>query len=263
MFRERSWRSSETEEQQEHENAILRGHHAEGVEAETTENDSSPSLKSKAQRLWRNTVKPAFPEALTDISILKNAITVEHLVSKDITNAVLFPEIQNVAEVRSGLDLAPQELAFLAARKLVVRDNFAKYLGLHEAEVHPDDIPIVAFGGSGGGFRAMIGYIGYCDEMKRAGLWDILTYVSGVSGSCWAMAMYYTIGDTDWTKLIEHCKKTLSPDHPLSGDGIRKVLDSPGGAYATLGPLVEKHKSGLSTVAMDFILCIYDRPPLP
>jgi phospholipase A2 len=132
-----------------------------------------------------------------------------------------------------------------------VRDNFAKHLGLDPSEVHPDDIPIVAFGGSGGGFRAMIGYMGYCEEMRRAGLWDVLTYISGVSGSCWSMAMYYTFGERSLGNIIEHCKKTLPPDDPLSPEAIRATLDAPGGAYATLGPLVEKQKSGLSTAAMD------------
>jgi phospholipase A2 len=209
------------------------------------------TLKGKTKGFWKNVVKPAFPEAITDISIIKNAVKVEHVVSADIHNPELFPEIRNVAEVRQGLDLAPQEVAFLQQRKVHVREHFAEYLGLDPEEVHPDDVPTVAFGGSGGGFRAMIAYMGYCEEMRRAGLWDILTYLSGVSGSCWAMAMFYTFGDCSWANIIEHSKETLSPNHPLSGDAIRATLDAPGGAYAALGPLVSKHKSGLTTVAMD------------
>ena len=249
------WSSSETAEQQQHEREVLQGHYPEhrGFHHEQGRSDyeGDSIQKGKAKGFWQNVVKPAFPEAITDVSIIKNAIKVEHAISADISNPTLFPEIQQVAEVRRGLGLAPQEHAFLAQRKLHVRDNFAKYLGVSPSEVHPDDIPVVAFGGSGGGFRAMIGYVGYCEEMRRAGLWDILTYVSGVSGSCWAMAMYYTFGNTSWADIIEHCKETLSPNHPLSPEAIRATLDAPGGAYATLGPLVEKHKSGLKTVAMD------------
>ena len=234
---------------------MLNGHYAEhhGLhhEGKAREYESDGTMKGKAKGFWKNVVKPAFPEAITDASIIVNAVKVEHVVSTDIHNPDLFPEIQQVAEVRRGLDLAPGELAFLAQRKLHVRENFAKYLGLSPGEVHPDDVPVVAFGGSGGGFRAMLAYIGYCEEMRQAGLWDILTYVSGVSGSCWSMAMYYTFGDTSWAKLIEHCKETLSPNHPLSPEAIRATLNAPGGAYSTLGPLVEKHKSGLVTVAMD------------
>jgi phospholipase A2 len=208
-------------------------------------------MKGKVRAFWSNTVKPAFPEAIADLSILKNAIKVEHQVSQDIKDSSLFPEIRQVAEVRRGLGLAQQEVTFRAQRKLRVREHFAKYLGVSSEDVHPDDVPVVAFGGSGGGFRAMIGYMGYCEEMRKAGLWDVLTYVSGVSGSCWAMAMYFTFADTTWGQAIEHCKEILSPHHPLSPEAIRATLDAPGGAYATLGPLVEKHKSGLTTVAMD------------
>ena len=208
-------------------------------------------MRGKMKDLWKDVIKPAFPEAVTDLSIAKNAIQIESVVTKDIRNVNRYPEIAKVAEVRRGLDLSPAEVAFRADRKLHVRDNFAAYLGLDSAQVHPDDVPIVAFGGSGGGYRAMIGVLGYCDEMKRAGLWDILTYISGVSGSCWAMAMYYTFGEASMEKLIDHCKKHLSPHHPLSAEAIRLVLTAPGGPYTTWGPLVEKHRSGLHTVAMD------------
>lgn len=51
--------------------------------------------------------------------------------------------------------------------------------------------------------------------------------------------------------VIEHCKKRFSPYHPLSGDAIRTILSTPGGARTTLGPLIQKSKSGLDTVAMD------------
>lgn len=119
-----------------------------------------------------------------------------------------------VAEVRRGLNLCPGETAFLAAQKVHVRNNFAKYLGLDPVQVHPDDVPMVGFGSSGGGYRAMIGCLSYSEEMKRTGLWDILTYFAGVSGSCRALAAYYTFGDGSMAKIIEHCKKQLSPYHP-------------------------------------------------
>ena len=139
-----------------------------------------------------------------------------------------------------------------------------------QLQVHPDDVPTVGFGGSGGGFRAMIGCLGYSEEMKRTGLWDLLTYFAGVSGSCWALAAYYTFGEASMAKIIEHCKKTLSPYHPLSAEAIRTVLTVPDGLYVTLGPLVEKHRSGLHIVAMDLYsvfttghLFLHDEPSHP
>jgi phospholipase A2 len=97
----------------------------------------------------------------------------------------------------------------------------------------------------------MLGCLGYCEEMKRAGLWDCLTYVSGVSGSCWSLAAFYTFGDASMQRVIDHCKERFHPYHPLSGEAIRTVLSAPGGARATLGPVIQKSRSGLQTVAMD------------
>jgi cytosolic phospholipase A2 len=226
-------------------------HHRDRDEIGEKAVESHPSISGKLGHIWENHVKPAFPEALADLSITKNAIETDLTVRKDIHNVNLFPEIEKVAEVRRGLDLAPEEIAFLTKRKEHVRDHFAKYIGVDPAEVHPDDVPVVGFGGSGGGFRAMISCLGYCEEMKSTGLWDLLTYYAGVSGSCWALAAYYTFGKASWKRLIEHSKKCLSPYHPLSGEAIRKVLTVPDGLYVTLGPLVEKHRSGLHIVAMD------------
>lgn len=87
--------------------------------------------------------------------------------------------------------------------------------------------------------------------MKQTGLWDCLAYVAGVSGSCWSLAAYYTFGKGSMQAVLDHCKNRFSPYHPLSGDAIRTLLSVPGGARITLGPLIQKSKSGLQTVAMD------------
>lgn len=67
----------------------------------------------------------------------------------------------------------------------------------------------------------------------------------------WAIAAYYTFGQADMEKVIDHCKKRLAPHHPLSPEAVQKLLSSPKGDYETLGPLVQKSKSGLHTVPMD------------
>jgi phospholipase A2 len=209
------------------------------------------SMTAKMKSLWHEKVKPAFPEAISDITIAKNAATASEKVKTEILDSTRYPEVQHVAEVRRGLDLAPKEAQFLAQRKLRVRNAFAKYLGLNPAEVHPDDVPTVGFGGSGGGFRAMIGVLGYCDEMKQTGLWDVLTYVAGVSGACWSLGAYYTFGNLSMRNVIENCKRRFHPYHPLSPEAIRTLLSTPDGPYVTLGAVAEKHYSGLHTVAMD------------
>ncbi len=109
---------------------------------------------------------------------------VEGEVTKDLGDVQRFPELAHTAQVRRGLDLGPEERAWLAPRQAQVRGLFARYMGLDPAEVHPDDVPTIAFGGSGGGYRAMLAMLGYSLAMKQTGLWDLLTYVSGVSGAC-------------------------------------------------------------------------------
>lgn len=212
---------------------------------------SGHPVRDKAKDFWKKKLTPVISQAVEDIDIIKNFIHVERKVKEDMVDVRCFPEIMKVAEVRRGLDLGLEERRFLQMRKVHVRNRFAKYLGLDPAEVHPDDVPTVGFGGSGGGFRAMIGVLGYAQEMKRTGLWDLFTYVAGVSGACWALASYFTFGDATVDKVLDNCKARLHPHHPLSPDAIRKLLTAPDGAYVTLGPLAQKHHSKLHTVAMD------------
>ncbi|KAF2161846.1 hypothetical protein M409DRAFT_58911 [Zasmidium cellare ATCC 36951] len=258
-------RGSETEEQRQYEQKV---HQQQDLSDSTEDLDKDldkmkvskvdgeegkkPNFfKAKTSAFYHKVIKPAFPEAIQDLKIMGGMTALESRVKHEINDPKIFPEIEKVAEVRRGLDLCPEEQNFIAKRQVNARDHFAKYMGLNPADVNPEDVPVVAFGGSGGGFRAMIGCLGYCQEMKDAGLWDCLTYVSGVSGSCWSLAAYYTIGKGSMQSVIDHCKKRFSPYHPLSGDAIRTILSAPGGARVTLGPLIQKSKSGLQTVAMD------------
>ncbi|KPI44265.1 Cytosolic phospholipase A2 epsilon [Cyphellophora attinorum] len=266
-------RRSETVQQQEYEAQILDQHyplqqvHSDEQElvasndAECTQHlpGQFPSgeiekggMKAKMKSFWNKTVVPAFPEAVGDISLIKKAMRVEANVTQDIQNPEKYPEISKVAHVRTGLELCIEERNWLSARKQRVKQAFCCYMSLNETQVHIDDVPIVAFGGSGGGYRALIGMLGYAVQMKDSGLWDMLSYVAGVSGSCWTLAAYYTWGQADWQRVVEHVKQRLSPYHPLSPEAVREVLQSEHGPALTLGPLVQKHRSGLETVAMDF-----------
>jgi phospholipase A2 len=109
---------------------------------------------------------------------------VESAVKRDLNDPARFPEINHIAEVRKGGGLLPEEYEFIHARRLHACEHFAKYL--NPEDVHLDDVPVVGFGGSGGGYRAMLAMLAYCHAMKNSGLWDLVTYAAGVSGSCWA-----------------------------------------------------------------------------
>ncbi|KAK3939550.1 acyl transferase/acyl hydrolase/lysophospholipase [Diplogelasinospora grovesii] len=201
-------------------------------------------LTSKMKGLMSD-IKPA-------VQGTRSLLSLRTQLDRDLSDPTLFPELSAVAKVRRGLELCAEEQQYISARKLGARDRFAAYMGWDPTQIHPDDVPTIAFGGSGGGYRAMLAFLGYTLAMKKVGLWGCLEYVSGVSGSCWAIAAYYTFGNGSVEAVIEHCKKRLSPHHPLSPDAIQQVLSNkPHGEYQTLGPLIQKAKSGLHTVPMD------------
>ncbi|KAH8894740.1 putative cytosolic phospholipase A2 [Thozetella sp. PMI_491] len=213
--------------------------------------DGPHDKKERIKWLLRK-LNPVSPRARTDIRIIRNYFRADKHAKEEVKDTHKHPEILQVAHVRTGVGLCPEEIAFAAERKEHVRRHFARYLDLDPETVNPDDIPTVALGGSGGGFRSMIGFLAYSAEMKKMGLWELLTYVAGVSGSCWSIAAYFTFGDLSMEKVLEHCKRRFHPHHPLSDDAIRAVLSTPGAVDLLIGPLDIKDNTGLNVVPMDY-----------
>ncbi|CAG8566811.1 13306_t:CDS:2 [Cetraspora pellucida] len=104
----------------------------------------------------------------------------------------LYPELNWDATVRKSNDLCEDEKKFVHDRKLYICEAFARYVGVEVDEIHPDDIPIIALTGSGGGIRSMICATSYFYAAQESGLYDCGIYVSGVSGSGWGVAQLYT-----------------------------------------------------------------------
>lgn len=249
----------ETEEQLAYEKEMLDRYYSGNVSALDENKEQEPALDrglgepsdSKKSGGLKNQIKEFVKDLKPTVKATANFFSLESRLTKELNDPIRFPEITQQATVRKGLDLCPDEATYLTARKARVREQFARYMGVDPSSVHADDIPTIAFGGSGGGYRAMLAMLGYSLAMKEAGFWDLLTYVAGVSGSCWAIAAQYTFGQADVDRVIAHCKKRLSPHHPLSLDAIQALLSSARGDYETLGPLIQKSKSGLHTVPMD------------
>ncbi|CAG8546060.1 20154_t:CDS:2 [Racocetra fulgida] len=59
---------------------------------------------------------------------------------------------ENIKRSQISNDLCEDEKKFVHDRKFYIREAFAKYVGVEVDEIHPDDIPIIALTGSGGGF---------------------------------------------------------------------------------------------------------------
>ncbi|GAB1286755.1 Phospholipase A2 [Apodemus speciosus] len=99
--------------------------------------------------------------------------------------------------VRLGCGPCPEEQAFLSKRKQVVAAALKEALQLDQ-DLHEDEIPVVAVMATGGGIRAMTSLYGQLAALKELGLLDCISYITGASGSTWALANLYE--DPEWSQ---------------------------------------------------------------
>ncbi|KAF9358776.1 hypothetical protein BGX26_000919 [Mortierella sp. AD094] len=161
------------------------------------------------------------------------------------------PEIQLDATVRQGNDICPQETAFQVARRKKMKKAFAKFIGVKESEIHESDIPVVAFAGSGGGYRAMVSSLGYMTGAKKAGLFDCTMYMAGVSGSCWMIAQYLTLGQRSFVKTLEHFKQSLNTPIAHYPSFLDTMLTNPGATQLILEGVVQKYSKNRVLTLVD------------
>ncbi|KAJ3534451.1 hypothetical protein NM208_g7529 [Fusarium decemcellulare] len=176
---------------------------------------------------------------------------VESLLKRDREDSVTYPELRWDASVRQGHSLHHSEMSFIELRKQRIsslgENSLHRFLNLPPGEkVDPRDVPLVALGGSGGGYRAMYGLTGFISAAKKLHLWDCITWTAGVSGSCWTIAAYYTIARHDASRLVSHYLTVASElAHPMSIRALDTVARSKRGVYFLIGPLVGKAQKSI------------------
>lgn len=180
-------------------------------------------------------------------------------VDQDTQDTATYPELEWDAKVRCSPELHDDEVAFIAQRRRRISSEgnnaLAHFLRLPEGTyVHPDDVPLIAIGGSGGGYRAMYAYAGFIKEAENTGLWQCTTWASGVSGSCWTIAALYTIASCSTDVLIAHLLAMAHEEaHPMSVQAMDRVARSQNGIYYLLGPLLRKSRGrSVACRLMDF-----------
>ncbi|ELR50372.1 Cytosolic phospholipase A2 beta [Bos mutus] len=99
--------------------------------------------------------------------------------------------------VRLGCGPCAEEQAFLSRRKQVVAKALQQALHL-DRDLREDEIPVVAVMATGGGIRAMTSLYGQLAGLKALGLLDCVSYITGASGSTWALANLYE--DPEWSQ---------------------------------------------------------------
>jgi len=104
---------------------------------------------------------------------------------------------------------------------------------------------------SGGGYRAMISTLGYMIGAKKSGLFDCTMYMAGVSGSCWMIAQYLTLGQRSFTKTMEHFKQSLNTPIAHYPSFIDTMLTNPGAAQLILEGVVQKYSKNRVLTLVD------------
>ncbi|CAK8673396.1 unnamed protein product [Clavelina lepadiformis] len=98
------------------------------------------------------------------------------------------------SDLRLGATLCDKEESFRKARKEKFFKSIRQLLEKHGKEGGPltaEEAPVIGVLGSGGGFRAMVGYAGVMKALHDAGVLDCSMYVNGLSGSSWYLATLY------------------------------------------------------------------------
>lgn len=153
---------------------------------------------------------------------------------------IINPEIPWSASVRVSSELCDDEKEFVARRKRFVRVALAKYLGLKESDIHPDDVPTIAMCGSGGGLRALVAGTGSLIATEEDGLFDCVTYTAGVSGSCWLQALLHSsLAGGNLRRLLEHLKARINIHIAYPPVAFQSLVSLPTSKYLLSG-LVEK-----------------------
>ncbi|KAK7825214.1 hypothetical protein U0070_009703 [Myodes glareolus] len=106
-------------------------------------------------------------------------------------------KISSCPDLRFSMALCDEEKAFRQQRKENIKENMKKLLGPKDSEglYSTRDVPVVAILGSGGGFRAMVGFSGVMKALYESGILDCATYIAGLSGSTWYMSTLYSHPD--------------------------------------------------------------------
>uniref|UniRef100_A0A8C5I2B2 Phospholipase A2 n=1 Tax=Gouania willdenowi TaxID=441366 RepID=A0A8C5I2B2_GOUWI len=101
-------------------------------------------------------------------------------------------------DLRFSLALCEKEKQFLQTRRERVMLGIKKLLDMEKPRFlpsSPEEVPVIAIAGSGGGFRAMVGFSGVMTALFNSGVIDCATYVAGLSGSTWYMSTLYSHPD--------------------------------------------------------------------
>ncbi|RHZ43310.1 hypothetical protein Glove_809878g3 [Diversispora epigaea] len=199
-----------------------------------------------------------FHSLRADEKVMKAFDDLDDKVIEELNDTTLYPELEWDATVRNNNDLSEEEIKFIQDRKLFIREAFAKYVGVDVSEIHVDDIPVIAFMGSGGGYRAMISFTAFLRALQESELFDCGAYITGVSGSCWGIGQLYTTiaqsHENPIQALLEFYRTKL--EHSIFDaygvvKGLAETSDPQTAVKLVFGSLIRKKATGVKLSIID------------
>ncbi|XP_041889807.1 cytosolic phospholipase A2 isoform X4 [Corvus kubaryi] len=111
-------------------------------------------------------------------------------------NTISFHLISST-DLRFSMALCDEEKRFRQQRRDNIMHSIKSFLGEENSQnlTTSRDVPVIAVLGSGGGFRAMVGFAGVMKALFESGVLDCATYIAGLSGSTWYMSTLYSHPD--------------------------------------------------------------------
>ncbi|KAI9816231.1 MAG: hypothetical protein M1827_001832 [Pycnora praestabilis] len=189
---------------------------------------------------WARTLPGYFTKLQREMSMAPGSLADD--VWREAHDPDINPEIQWGASVRVSNELCDEERSFLERRKKYTTTALARYLEIPEKDIDPADVPTIAMCGSGGGLRALVAGTGSYLSAQEAGLFDCVTYTSGVSGSCWLQTLYHSsLGGRRHDKLVEHLKARIGVHIAFPPTALAALNTAPTNKFLLSG-FVEKLK---------------------
>uniref|UniRef100_A0A8D0DP43 Phospholipase A2 n=1 Tax=Salvator merianae TaxID=96440 RepID=A0A8D0DP43_SALMN len=102
-------------------------------------------------------------------------------------------EVCSSTDLRFSMALCDEEKNFRQHRKNRIMHHLNNFLGTDLTSTR--DVPVIAVLGSGGGFRATVGFSGVMKALYESGILDCATYIAGLSGSTWYMSTLFSHPD--------------------------------------------------------------------
>ncbi|KFQ60171.1 Cytosolic phospholipase A2 epsilon, partial [Pelecanus crispus] len=99
-------------------------------------------------------------------------------------------------DVRLEFDLCMEEKNFLQKRRKFVASALKKALHL-ERDLQDHEVPVVAVMTTGGGTRALTSLLGNLLGLQKLDFLDVISYITGSSGSTWTLSHLYQ--SADWS----------------------------------------------------------------